>query len=140
MYLFSHARGTWAFSKLQGRQYDFPKHFRCNLTFNGTENFSDSSLHDLFESENVRFPFSVKHSLTVGSEIWKIKLQKTVGNLLDKLRKSVVNAWNGHLEFLSRSQAIENSKQYLLFSTDIVQKTVVGCPWENSCATDSSGK
>ena len=138
--MFSHARGTWAFSKFQGLQYGFPQHFRCNLTFNETENFSDSSLHDLFESENVRFPFSVKHSLTVGSEIWKIKLQKTVGNLLDKLRKSVVNAWNGHLEFLSRSQAIENSKQYLLFSTDIVQKTVVGCPWENSCATDSSGK
>ena len=35
---------------------------------------------------------------------------------------------NGHLEFFSCSQEIENCRQYLLLRTDILQKTVVGCP------------
>ena len=35
---------------------------------------------------------------------------------------------NGYLGIFSRPQAIENSRQYLLFRTDILQKTVVGCP------------
>ena len=28
------------------------------------------------------------------------------------------------------SRVIENSRQYLLLGTDILQKTVVGCPWQ----------
>ena len=40
----------------------------------------------------------------------------------------IVHEWNGHLEILSRPQVIENSGQYLLPRTDILQKTVVGCP------------
>ena len=61
----------------------------------------------------------------------KIKLQKIVGNLLHKLRRSskIVHEWNGYLEILSRPQVIENPRQYLLLRTDILQKTVVGCPW-----------
>ena len=55
----------------------------------------------------------------------KIKLQKIVGNLLDKLRKLYMN---GHLENFSLPQAIENSGQLLLLRTDILQKTVTGCP------------
>ena len=47
-------------------QYDFPENFRCNLPLNESENFSDSSLHDIFESESFRFPFSAKNSLTWG--------------------------------------------------------------------------
>ena len=35
---------------------------------------------------------------------------------------------NGHLEIFSRPQVMENSRQYLLLRTDILQKTVVGCP------------
>ena len=62
---------TWVFSKLQGLQYDFPEKFRCNLPLNESENFSDSSLHDIFESENFRFPFSAKYSLT-----WRVKYEK----------------------------------------------------------------
>ena len=58
LYLFGHPRATWAFSKLQGLQYDFPKNFRCNLPLNESENFS--------ESERFRFPFSAKNSLTWG--------------------------------------------------------------------------
>ena len=39
-----------------------------------------------------------------------------------------MHEWNGHLEIFSRPQVIENSRQYLLLRTDILQKTVVGCP------------
>ena len=46
------------FAKLQGLQYYFPENFRSNLTFYKSENFSDSSLHHILESENFRFPFS----------------------------------------------------------------------------------
>ena len=34
----------------------------------------------------------------------------------------------GHLEILSHPQGIENSRQFLLLRTDILQKAVVGCP------------
>ena len=36
---------------------------------------------------------------------------------------------NGHLENFRRPQAIENSRQYLLLRTYILQKTVAWCPW-----------
>ena len=42
----------------------------------------------------------------------------------------IVQEWNGHLEIFSLPQAIENSRQYLLLRTDILQKTVVGCRWD----------
>ena len=42
----------------------FFENFRCNLTFYERENFSDSSLHGILESENFRFPFSKKNSVT----------------------------------------------------------------------------
>ena len=35
---------------------------------------------------------------------------------------------DGHLEIFSCSQVIESSREYLLLRTDILQKTVVGCP------------
>ena len=35
----------------------FHKHFRRILIYYESENFSDSSLHHIFESENCRFPF-----------------------------------------------------------------------------------
>ena len=56
----------------------------------------------------------------------KIKLQKIVGNLMDKLRK--LHKWNGHLEILSLPQGIENSRQFLLLRTDISREKVFGCP------------
>ena len=43
----------------------------------------------------------------------KIKLQKIVKNLLDKLRKLIVHAWNGHLEMFRLPQPIEDSRQFL---------------------------
>ena len=51
-------------SKLQGLQYYFPENFRCILTYYEGENFSDSSLYHIFESEILGFLFSTKNSLT----------------------------------------------------------------------------
>ena len=73
--------------------------------------------------QNCRFPFSVKKKLHPRSEIQKIKLQKMVGNSL-----KIKHEWNGHLEILSLPQGIENSRQFLLLRTDILQKTAVGWP------------
>ena len=53
IYLFGHPRATWVFSKLQGIQYYFPENFTSyNLKFYESDNFSDSSLHRIFGSEN----------------------------------------------------------------------------------------
>ena len=60
---------------------------KFQLQFYEGDSFSDSSAHRIFDSENVRFPFSTKNSLTLQSEMGKIELQKIVGNLLDKRRK-----------------------------------------------------
>ena len=54
----------------------------------------------------------------------KIKLQKIVGNLLDKLRKLYMNG-TVIKKFLASIQAIENSRQFLLLRTDASQKTFV---------------
>ena len=54
----------------------------------------------------------------------KIKLQKIVGNLLDKLRKLYMNG-TVIKKFLAFIQAIENSRQFLLLRTDASQKTFV---------------
>ena len=48
-----------------GPQYYFPENFRCNFRFYESENFSDSSLHRIFESENFRYPFSSKKAQSV---------------------------------------------------------------------------
>ena len=56
----------------------------------------------------------------------KIQPENRIG-FIEKASK-IVHEWNGHLEIFSRPQVIENSGQYLLFQTDILQKTVVGCP------------
>ena len=47
------------FPKLQVFQYHFHENFRmrCNLIYNESKNFSDSSLHHIFEFENSRSPF-----------------------------------------------------------------------------------
>ena len=63
----------------------FLENVRGNFKFYEGENFSDSSIHRIFESENFRFPFPVKKKLNPGSEMQKIKLQEMVGNLLGKL-------------------------------------------------------
>ena len=90
--------------------------------------FFYSSLHHIFESENFRFPFSYKKSLTCG-----VKCEnQTSENRREfiKLASKFVREWDGHvesLEMFSLPQVLENSRQYLL-RTDILQTTVVGCP------------
>ena len=56
---------------LQELQYYFPENFRCNLTYYESENFSDSSLHHIHESENLGVLFCKKNSLT-----WEVKWEK----------------------------------------------------------------
>ena len=58
----------------------------------------------------------------------KCKKNKTSENRREFIRKAskIVHEWNVHLEIFSRPQAKENSRQYLLLRTDILQKKVVG--------------
>ena len=46
--------------ELQGLQHYFSEKFRCDVKFYESENFSDSSLHHILESENFRFLLSTK--------------------------------------------------------------------------------
>ena len=48
----------------------------------------------------------------------------------------IVHEWYGRLEIISRSQVIENSRQYLLLRTDVLKKTVGG--WPEFCLTNSN--
>ena len=50
----------------------------------------------------------------------KLKPQKIVRNLLDKLFKTV-HAWNGHLEMFSLLQPVENSRQLLFLRFTFVR-------------------
>ena len=82
LYLFGLPMVTRVFLILQNivhSLYYFPENSRCN--------FPDSSPHRISESENLRFPFSKKNSLTWGVNEKKLnRLSKIVGNLLEKLR------------------------------------------------------
>ena len=57
----------------------------------------------------------------------KNETSKNRSGFIGKASK-ILHEWNGHLGTFSCPQAIENSRQHLLFRTDILQKTVVGCP------------
>ena len=107
--------------------------FRFNLKFYESKNFFESSLHHIFKSENFRFP--TKNSL-LGSAMRKIKLEKILGNLLDKLRKLCMNGVV-ILKFFSLPQAIGNFWQFLLLRTESSQWVpltflrfqVLSCSW-----------
>ena len=58
---------THSFSILQGFQSE---NFRCSLTYCESENFSDSSLHQI-DSESFRYPFLYENNLT-----WVVKCAK----------------------------------------------------------------
>ena len=51
-------------NQYKGFRCYIPENFRCNWTFYESENFSYSSLHHIFENENLRLSFSTKISLT----------------------------------------------------------------------------
>ena len=44
------------------------------------------------------------------------------------ITSKIADEWDGHLEIFRLPQGIENSRQFLPLRTDILQKTVVGCP------------
>ena len=76
--------------------------------FSNPKNNSPQSVHGLhftlplLESEYFTFPFCTKNGLyNSGSEKQKIKLQKTLGNLLDKLRKLCIIMERSSLEIFS---------------------------------------
>ena len=77
------------------------------------------------------FLFTTKKNLT-----WRVKCEKSnfgkSWRIYWKSSSKIVHEWNGHLEIFSRPQVIENSRQYSLLWTDILKKTVVGCPWNQS--------
>ena len=56
----------------------------------------------------------------MGSGMLKNKVQKILGNLLDKLKKLYMNG-TAHLEIFSRPEPMEDSRPCLLFRTDILQ-------------------
>ena len=58
---------------------DPEKLFRATLTSNESENFCDSSLHHILESENFRFPFSKKNSVTWVVKYEKLNFRKSYG-------------------------------------------------------------
>ena len=93
-------------------------------------NFSDSSqFHRIFDSQKFQVSSSAKNSLTWGVECEKLNFRKSEPwNLLDKQVRKIVREWNSDLEIVSLPQSIENSRQFLLLRTDILQKIVVGCP------------
>ena len=103
---------TWVFSKLQGLQYYFPENSRCNLKLYESEDFPDSSLHCISESENVRFPFSKKNSLTWGVKL--VKVEPAFKNRREFIREAsiILHKWKGHLGLFSLTQAIKNSRQF----------------------------
>ena len=74
-------------SSQQALQYYYLKNFRCNLKFYESENFSHSLLQQIFESENFRFPFSMKNSLAWGVKCERLNLRRN----LSKLRNLYMN-------------------------------------------------
>ena len=92
-----------------------PESFR-NLTYYESENFSDSPLHHIFESESFRYSFLFEKQPNRGDMKYeKLNFRKSVGNLLhvNKLRKYYMN---GTVIY-----------KYLLLQTYILQKIAVGC-------------
>ena len=69
----------------------FSGNFRCNLTYQESENCSDSSPHHIFECENFRLPFSTKNSLTWSVKCEKLNFRKSQGIIRYKLRKLYMN-------------------------------------------------
>ena len=80
-----------------------------------------------FDPKILVFLLSTKHIQT-----WEVECENNPSKnrrefIRYKLQKLYMNG-TVSLEIFSRHQVIENSRKYLLLRTDILQKTVVGCP------------
>ena len=70
-FFFLSSLGNFSLFEITRSSVFFLENFKCILTFYESKNFSDSSLHHILESENFRFPFSKKNSVT-----WVVKYEK----------------------------------------------------------------
>ena len=66
-----------AFRNFESFSIIFPKNSRYNLTFYESENCSNSLLRQIFDSENFRFPFFTKNSLSWGVKCAKLNFRKS---------------------------------------------------------------
>ena len=73
------SKGNLSLFETTRASYYFPVNFRCNFKFYESENFFDSSLNRIFESKNVRFPFSTKNRLTCALKCEKLNFRKSWG-------------------------------------------------------------
>ena len=78
MYLFGHPWGTRVFRNYKGLSIIFPKIYDAVLRFTKVINFLIPR-HRIFESDNFRFPFCTKNSLTWGLKRKKLILRKSQG-------------------------------------------------------------
>ena len=103
--------------------YYFPENSRCN--------FPDSSPHPISESENFRFPFSKKNSLTWGVNEKKVK--PAFENRREFIREAsiILHKWKGHLEIFSLPQVIENSRQFFFSEQIFYRRQWLGAPDSN---------
>ena len=124
LYLFGrHPRGTWAFQNYQGFSIIFSKVLNAFNVSRKWEFFWFLVSLSHFMIRKFCFLFSTKNRLT-----WEWKnFQKIIADFLDEPGKLHMNR-TVISKFFSRPQVKENSRQYLLLWTDILQKTVVGCP------------
>ena len=58
-----------SFRNYKGFSIIFPKILCANLTYYISENFPDSSLHHIFESENFRFPLFYEKEPSLGRKM-----------------------------------------------------------------------
>ena len=112
----------------KGFRIIFPKILDAIYPFTNVKIFLIPLSITSFESESLRFRFSTKNSIFLGE--WNVANWASENRrvFIRKVSK-IVHEWNGYREIFSRPQVIENSRQYLLLRKDILQKTVVGCPW-----------
>ena len=84
----------------------FPEKFGCE-----GDKFSDSFLHHIFESENFRFSFCTKYSLTWGGKCIKNCTPEIVGNSLHVFRFKNCASYqlNGLLDKLETSRQLSTS-------------------------------
>ena len=70
--------GEESFRNCKGFSFIIPKSLEFTvLPFYESENFSDSPLRHFVKSENIRFPFATKNSLTWGVKSEKMNLRKS---------------------------------------------------------------
>ena len=75
--------------------------------------------------------FLGEHFLQIIVEFWEINVRNTAPENtreVDTKRPKILVECNGYPEMFSLSGAVEIFRRYLLIRTDILQRTVDGCP------------